>query len=174
MAAINPVDLQKKLALVATPTNNTAQAQAPAGGVFGGEFKTRKEGGVEQNTQVFNSLDPQAQEIVKNVIGDKAGASPDKIAAALKAGGYEANVGGAKGSGTEKYLEITGKDGNKYRIWDIGGDNAIGTQDIKFNGALGDFKNELKATVPTNGAATHTAGAAPANAVAPLNATAPT
>ncbi|OGI22576.1 MAG: hypothetical protein A2287_10090 [Candidatus Melainabacteria bacterium RIFOXYA12_FULL_32_12] len=145
MAAINSVNVEdqiKKLALVATPTNTAATATT-ANKVHGLTFKTTDEGGIEQNTAVFNSLDSEAQQIIKSAIGDEAWVRPEKIAEELKKAGYQVEVGGHEGSGTEKYMEVTGKDGEKYRIWDIGGDNGIGTQDINFNGALAGFKEDI-------------------------------
>ncbi|OGI04954.1 MAG: hypothetical protein A2104_00035 [Candidatus Melainabacteria bacterium GWF2_32_7] len=174
MVSVNAQDQLKKLALVATPTanqNNPANAAAApkGGGEQGLTFKTKDDGGVEQNTAVFNSLDPGAQQIIKETIGDKAWLQPEKIAEALKAAGYETEIGGSKGSGTEKYLEVTGKDGQKYRIWDIGGDNGIGTQDIQFNGALKDFKDDTKNVATENKAAAPAAPAATApTATAPV------
>lgn len=95
-----------------------------------------------QNTDVFyNHLDTQQQEAMKKAIGNNKWASPDKVAQSLKDAGYEATVGK---EGKTTYLEVTGKDGQKYKIWDVGGDNGIGTQDIAFNGQLDNFKNDVK------------------------------
>lgn len=101
-----------------------------------------------QNTDVFyNHLDNTQQQIIKEAIGGKDGAinkwaSPDKIAKSLKEAGYDAKVGK---EGNTTYLEVTGKDGQKYKIWDVGGDSGIGSQDIQFNGQLDNFKNDVAA-----------------------------
>ncbi|OGH96833.1 MAG: hypothetical protein A2104_07520 [Candidatus Melainabacteria bacterium GWF2_32_7] len=155
MATINSVNVQdqiKKLALVATPTNTAATATT-ANKEYGLIFKSKDDGGVEQNTAVFNSLDPEAQQIIKDTVGDKDVVRPEKIAEELKKAGYQVETGKQSNVGENEsgvYMEITGKDGQKYRIWDIGGDNLIGHQDINFNGALSGLKEDINSVKTGN------------------------
>ncbi|OGI01612.1 MAG: hypothetical protein A2Y25_05580 [Candidatus Melainabacteria bacterium GWF2_37_15] len=133
----------------AQTTTNTAQTDE-----LGLKFIGKGEEGKAQNTEVFNNLDPEAQKIIQETIGNEEFLDPKKIAEALKAGGYNASTG----KDGETFLEIKGKDGKTFRIWDIGSDGGIGTQDISFNGALEGVKNDIKTKAAGND---KTAAAAP-------------
>ena len=157
----------KKNPLLATAVAQQPNAQATEK-VTGEKFLADGDKGKAQNTAVFKSMDAGAQEAIKGAIGDKNWADPKKVAAALTQAGYQATTGK---EGDKTFLEVTGKDGTKQKIWDIGGDNGIGTQDIDFNGKLGDFKKEIATDAKAPAAE---AQAPVANALNPLvqNATA--
>lgn len=109
--------------------------------VTGQNWVGRGAKGKAQNDQVFNSLDSKAKQSIQEAIGNHAYYSIDKIVANLKADGVTAVKG--KGSNGEAYLEITNPDGSKSRIWDIGGDGGIGTQDLSFSNAISNVANDV-------------------------------
>lgn len=97
-----------------------------------------------QNNQVFNSLSEEIRNSIQRTIEKQADANwcaPSEIVKGLKSIGVEAVAGK---TGEAAYVEITNADGSKSRIWDIGSDGGIGTQDIDFNSKLANAINDIK------------------------------
>lgn len=100
--------------------------------------------GKTANDTAFKTLDADAQAALKEAVGGRAYNSAKKISASLNADGVKTVVGESHG---ETYIDITNKNGSKTRIWDVGGDSGIGTQDLSFTDAVNSVGNDLAKSV---------------------------
>lgn len=110
-------------------------------GVVNGSWTARGQKGKSANDAAFQQLDSAAQASIEEAVNGKAYMSMKKILANLQADGVSAVKG--TGSNGEAYLEVTNKDGSKVRIWDVGGDGGIGTQDLSFSNAVNNVANDV-------------------------------
>jgi hypothetical protein len=131
--------MRKNEVLMTISLSKTA-VQSQASQVYGQNWGGLGEAGKLQNDSVFSTLSQEAKDSIKQTINGQLWCNIDLIAQNLNNSGISAVSGKTDDA---SYLEITNSDGSKSRIWDIGGDSGIGTQDIDFNNALSSFKNEV-------------------------------
>jgi hypothetical protein len=114
-------------------------------GTVNASWTSRGAKGKTANDTAFKTLDADAQAALKEAVGGRAYNSAKKISASLNADGVKTTVG--KGSNGETFIDITNKNGSKTRIWDVGGDSGIGTQDLSFTDAVNSVGNDLAKNV---------------------------
>jgi|GEM_PF-7047744 len=173
--SISSVSSKKITTTSSTNSKNSANSSSDTHGLL---FAGRNDAGKAQNDVVYANLDSKAKEVIASTIGKEAYVNPLKIAKALKAAGITATVGSSKVDPKDNdpttYLEITNSDGSKSRIWDVGSDGGIGTQDIDLNSQLSSLKADIKAAASNSTSAATASNTTANNTATVANTTAAT